>query len=63
MDAVKATLGDAGYNSETNVGGLERKGIDTSRATERLKHHEKLALAPRGRIPNGFSVKQRWRVS
>ena len=28
-------------------------------ATERLKHHEKVASAPRGRIPRGLSAKQR----
>jgi hypothetical protein len=28
-------------------------------ATERLRHHEKVATAPRGRIPKDLSAKQR----
>jgi hypothetical protein len=38
---------------------LEQRGIDPHLATERLKHHEKVAAAPRGRIPKGLSAKQR----
>src|SRR3954452_9938475 len=58
-DAIKAALGDAGYYSETNATALEQRGIDPCLATERLKHHEKVASAPRGRIPVGLSAKQR----
>src|SRR3954469_16184027 len=58
-DAIKAALGDAGYYSETNATDLEQRGIDPYLATERLKHHEKVAAAPRGRIPAGLSAKQR----
>ena len=58
-EAIKATLGDAGYYSETNATALERRGIDPCLATERLRHHEKIASAPRGRIPQGLSAKQR----
>jgi transposase len=58
-DAIKAALGDAGYYSETNVAALEQRGIDPCLATERLKHHEKVASAPRGRIPKDLSAKQR----
>src|SRR3982751_6697804 len=58
-DAIKAALGDAGYYSETNATGLEGRGIEPYLATERLKHHEKVASAPRGRIPRGLSAKQR----
>jgi transposase len=58
-DAIKAALGDAGYYSETNAAGLEQRGIDPFLATERLRHHEKVATAPRGRIPRGLSAKQR----
>src|SRR4051812_44139144 len=58
-EAIKAALGDAGYYSETNATALERRGIDPCLATERLKHHEKVASAPRGRIPAGLSAKQR----
>jgi transposase len=58
-DAIKAMLGDAGYYSEANATDLEQRGIDPYLATERLKHHEKVASAPRGRIPKGLSAKQR----
>jgi transposase len=58
-DAIKAAPGDAGYYSETNATDLESRGIEPYLATERLKHHEKVASAPRGRIPQGLSAKQR----
>jgi hypothetical protein len=58
-EAIKTALGDAGYYSETNATDLKQRGIDPYLATERLKHHEKAALAPRGRIPEGLSAKQR----
>jgi transposase len=58
-EAIKAGSGDAGYYSEENARDLERRGIEASLATERLKHHEKVAAAPRGRIPAGLSAKQR----
>jgi transposase len=58
-DAIQAMLGDAGYYSEPNATALEQRGIDPHLATERLKHHEKVAAAPRGRIPKGLSAKQR----
>ncbi len=38
---------------------LETRGIEAYLATERLKHNEKVASAPRGRIPAGLSAKQR----
>jgi transposase len=58
-EAIKAALGDAGYYSETNAADLETRGIEAYLATERLKHNEKVASAPRGRIPAGHSAKQR----
>jgi len=58
-DAIKAALGDAGYYSETNATDLKQRGIEAYLATERLKHHEKVASAPRGRIPQGLSARQR----
>jgi transposase len=58
-DAIKSALGDAGYYSEQNAKDLEQRGIEAYLATERLKHHEKVASAPRGRIPQGLSAKQR----
>src|SRR4051794_34903026 len=58
-EAIKAALGDAGYYSETNATALGQRGIEAYLATERLKHNEKVASAPRGRISNGLSAKQR----
>jgi transposase len=58
-EAIKAALGDAGYYSETNATDLKQRGIEPYLATERLKHNEKVAAAPRGRIPHGLSAKQR----
>jgi transposase len=58
-DAIKAMLGDSGFYSETNATALEGRGIEAYLATERLKHNEKVAAAPRGRIPKGLSAKQR----
>jgi transposase len=58
-DAIKAMLGDAGFYSETNATALEGRGIEPYLATERLKHHEKVAATPHGRIPAGLSAKQR----
>ena len=58
-EKIKAALGDAGYYSETNATDLKQRGIEAYLATERLKHHEKVASAPRGRIPQDLSVKQR----
>ena len=50
---------DSGYYSEANAAALEERGIDPYIATERLKHNEKIASAPRGRIPEGLPAKQR----
>src|SRR4051794_23510601 len=57
--AIGAALMDAGYYSEANTAALEERGIDPDVATERLKHNEKLAAAPRGRIPKDLAAKQR----
>ena len=58
-EAIQAALGDAGYYSEQTAKDLEQRGIEAYLATERLKHHEKVAAAPRGRIPAVLSAKQR----
>src|SRR4051812_29322481 len=58
-EAITAALGDAGYYSEANATDLKQRGIDPYLATERLKHNEKVASAPRGRVPEGLSAKQR----
>jgi transposase len=57
--AIGAAVMDTGYYSEANTAALERRGIDPYVATERLKHNEKVAAAPRGRIPEGLSAKGR----
>jgi transposase len=59
VDAIKAMLGDTGYYSEANATALEGRGIEAYLATERLRHNERVASAPRGRIPRGLSAKQR----
>jgi transposase len=56
---IHAALMDSGFYSEANTTEWEQRGIDPDIATERLKHHEKVASAPRGRIPQGLSAKQR----
>jgi len=58
-EPIKAALGDAGYYSETNAADLKERDIEAYLATERLKHHEKVASAPRGRIPKHLTAKQR----
>lgn len=57
--AIGAAVMDSGFYSEANTQGLESRGIDPYVATERLKHHEEIAQAPRGRIPAALSAKQR----
>jgi len=57
--AIGAGLLDAGYYSEANVAELERRGIDPYVATDRLKHNEEIPPVSRGRIPEGFTAKQR----
>lgn len=52
-------LGDAGYYSESNVDALIEAQLDPYLATQRLKHNEQIPNAPRGRIPDGLSPKQR----
>ena len=58
-DPIEAALGGAGCDSETNAADLNQRGIAAYLATERLKHHEKVAAALRGRIPDGLTAKQR----
>lgn len=57
--AIGTAVIDSGYYSEANTSALESRGIDGYIATERLKHHEEIPEAPRGRIPAGLSPKQR----
>src|SRR4051794_25009777 len=57
--ALGAAVMDSGFYSEANTQALESRGIDPYVATERLKHHEEIPQAPRGRIPADLSAKQR----
>jgi len=50
---------DAGYFSEDNVTWIEGQRIDSYIATGRLKHNEKVPPHPRGRPPNGLTIKER----
>jgi transposase len=58
-EKVKEMVADAGFYSEANVTYLAGQKIDPYIATERLKHHEKIAAAPRGRCPAGMTAQQR----
>lgn len=50
---------DNGYFSEDNVTWLDGQRIDGYIATGRLKHNERIPPHPRGRPPEGLTVKER----
>jgi hypothetical protein len=50
---------DAGYWSESNVRALAAKGIEPFIATGRRKHSAPTPVAPRGRPPQGLTVRDR----
>lgn len=54
-----ALLADAGYYSDEHVGLIEGHGLEPVIATGRLKHHERAAPAPRGRIPKDTTTRER----
>lgn len=58
-EKVKEMVADSGFFREANVAYLEGEEIDPYIATERLKHHEQVPAAPRGRCPQGMTAKQR----
>ncbi len=58
-EKIGAFDADAGYFSEENVAHLEDQEMDPHIATERLKHHEKIPLVPKGRPPKDLTAKQR----
>jgi len=58
-EKIGAFDADTGYFSEENVSYLEGEEIDAYISTERLKHHEKIPLVPRGRPPKDLTAKQR----
>ncbi len=59
QEKIGAVDADIGYFSEKNVSYLEGEAIDPYITTERLKHNEKIPLAPKGRIPEDLTAKQR----
>ena len=50
---------DAGYFSEDNVNWAEKNKLDVYIATGRIKHNEKVPTSPRGRMPEGLTIKER----
>ena len=54
----KASM-DSGYFSEANIAWLEENGIDGYVATGRIKHGERIPVAPRGRPPDDLTVKEK----
>ena len=54
----KASM-DSGYFSEANVAWLAKNGIDGYVATVRIKHGERVPVAPRGRPPDDLTVKEK----
>ena len=54
-----ALLADAGYYSDDHVELVAGHGWDPVIATGRLKHHERVAPAPRGRIPKDATARER----
>jgi transposase len=59
LGSPKRTLADAGYCSTSNIDDATDSGHDVLVATGRLKHHEKVPDAPRGRIPNDATSRER----
>jgi len=59
LGSPKRTLADAGYCSTANIDQAVDSGHDALIATGRLKHHEKVPDAPRGRIPNNATSRER----
>jgi transposase len=58
-EEVREMVADSGFYSEANVEYLAGEGIDPYIATERLKHHEEIPTAPRGRCPQNHTARQR----
>jgi transposase len=56
---ARRTLADAGYFSVDNVEHAKQAGTDAHIATGRFKHNETIPDAPRGRIPDDATPKQR----
>ncbi len=56
---IKAASADSGYYSESNVEYAQDKKIDVYIATGKIKHNAPPAKAPRGRIPQNLTVKEK----
>jgi hypothetical protein len=58
---IEAFTADTGYFSEENATTLEQNDRinEAYIATGRMKHHEQVAVAPRGRPPKGLTVKEK----
>jgi len=59
LGSPKRTLADAGYCSTANIDQAADHDHDLVVATGRLKHNEKVPDAPRGRIPNSATSRER----
>jgi len=58
-DHPKLLLADAGYCSNDNLEALAGGNLDALVATGRLSHDERVAAAPKGRIPKDATARQR----
>jgi transposase len=56
---IKAASADSSYYSESNVKYAEAEKIDAYIATEKIKHSDRVAACPRGRMPEHLTVKQK----
>jgi len=58
-DTPKTILADAGYCSEDNLQQLTDLEVNAVVATGKIRHNEKVPDAPRGRIPNDATQRER----
>lgn len=56
---IQRASADRGYYSEANVQYAASEGIDAYIATERLKHTDRVAKCPQGRMPKDLTVKEK----
>jgi hypothetical protein len=56
---IQGASADSGYYSEANVQHAESQGIEAYIATERLKHADRVAKCPRGRMAKDLTVKEK----
>lgn len=58
---AQAQIADAGYFSEAGVSAVQAREIEAFITPDQIKHTHALPAAPRGRIPQGLSVRDRMR--